>query len=90
MPQPPENLSRPRQALWWLAEGGYALGPDWDSAHKLCQQAEGDNAHDWVHALCHRIEGDTANAGYWYRRAGQPAASGSFADEAAAIEAALA
>lgn len=28
----------------------------------------------WVHACLHREEGDLANAGYWYRRAGQPVA----------------
>jgi len=28
----------------------------------------------WVHAYLHRVEGDLGNAGYWYRRAGRPAA----------------
>ena len=28
----------------------------------------------WVHAYLHRVEGDLANAGYWYRQAGQPVA----------------
>ena len=30
----------------------------------------------WVHAYLHRVEGDLGNAGYWYRRAGKPVASG--------------
>ena len=31
----------------------------------------------WVHAYLHRVEGDQGNAGYWYRRAGKPAATAS-------------
>ncbi len=68
---PPAGVSAPVAALWWLARGGWKTGPDWHRAHDLCQQNEGDNAHDWVHALVHRIEGDTQNADYWYRRAGE-------------------
>ena len=29
----------------------------------------------WVHAYLHRVEGDPSNAGYWYRKAGKPAAN---------------
>jgi hypothetical protein len=36
---------------------------------------------DWVHAYLHRVEGDLSNAGYWYRRAGKPAASVSLSEE---------
>ena len=43
-------------------------------------------AYDRLHALCHRIEGDVGNAGYWYRRAGVGAFSGSFAEEKQALE----
>ncbi len=32
----------------------------------------------WVHAYLHRKQGDTSNAGYWYERAGKPAAWVSF------------
>lgn len=69
-PTPPHGLSVPQQALWWLKKGGFALGPEWDTAHHLCQQHEGDLDHDMVHALAHWIEGDAANAAYWYRRTG--------------------
>ena len=39
----------------------------------------------WVHAYLHRVEGDLGNAGYWYRQAGKPAATGALAAEWAAI-----
>ncbi len=44
------------------------MGPEWETAHQLCQRDEGERAHDLVHALAHWIEGDMANASYWYRR----------------------
>lgn len=52
-------------ALWWAGRG------DWDRAHQAAQEIEGRDGA-WVHAYLHRMEGDTANAGYWYRRAGNP------------------
>jgi hypothetical protein len=67
---PPSDLSPPQAALWWLKQGGFRLGPEWQKAHMICQQHEGDFAHDLVHALCHWIEGDLGNRDYWYRRAG--------------------
>lgn len=76
-------------ALERLAADDFAIGPDWQAVHDLCQQHEGEQAFDWGHALCHRIEGDDWNAGHWYRRAGQSVATGSFADEWAAMKAAL-
>jgi hypothetical protein len=66
----PAGLSIPLQALWWLKKGGLAIGPEWRRAHDLCQQNEGDYAHDLVHALTHWIEDDMSNASYWYRRVG--------------------
>lgn len=72
-----------------LAAAGFTIGPDWKEVHNLCQVHEGKQAFDWGHALCHRIEGDDWNAGYWYRRAGKPVAAGSFADEWAAMKAAV-
>jgi hypothetical protein len=63
-------LTRPQEALRLLKQGGLAMGPEWRQAHDLCQQQEGDPAHDLVHALVHWIEGDEGNAGYWYRRTG--------------------
>ncbi len=80
---PPAGLSRPLQALWRAAKG------DWDGAHNLVQQDEGEPVHDWVHAHLHRVEGDLSNAGYWYRRAGKPAAKGTTDAEWTAIVRAL-
>jgi hypothetical protein len=71
------------QALWWAGKG------DWERAHQCAQQQEGDPACDWVHAFLHRVEGDLGNAGYWYRRAGKPAATGPLAAEWDAIAATL-
>jgi hypothetical protein len=66
---PAPNLSPPLAALWWAAKG------DWTRAHEIVQDEEGVDAA-WVHAYLHRVEGDLGNAGYWYRRAGKPVASG--------------
>lgn len=74
---PPGTYSEPQQALWWLKKGNLKLGPEWDKAHGICQRDEGNPDYDWVHALCHLIEGDDFNTGYWFRRAGRPAHSGS-------------
>lgn len=72
---PPPGLTPPQAALWWLDRGGLRTGPEWERAHAICQAQEGDPAHDVVHALAHLIEGDPGNADYWYRRAGEAAAS---------------
>jgi hypothetical protein len=71
----PSHLSAPLRALWWLKKGKLVMGPEWEKAHQLCQQDEGDYAHDLVHALVHWIEGDSFNSGYWYRRAGDKRAA---------------
>ena len=63
------GLSPALQALWHDARA------DWDQAHTLAQAAGGADGA-WVHAYLHRKEGDEGNAAYWYRRAGQPVASG--------------
>jgi hypothetical protein len=75
---PPAGLSPAAEALWWDAKG------DWSKAHDRAQAQE-DEAGAWVHAYLHRKEGDDANAGYWYRRAGKPSATGPLADEWIAI-----
>jgi hypothetical protein len=80
---PPADLHLALQALWQDAKG------DWNAAHKLCQSREGEPQCDWVHAYLHRKEGDLNNAGYWYRRAGQPVATQSLAEEWDAIAQAL-
>ena len=64
---PAPNLDAPLAGLWWAAKG------NWDQAHKLVQDESTPEAA-WVHAYLHRVEGDLGNAGYWYRRAGRPAA----------------
>jgi hypothetical protein len=66
---PAPGVSQPLAALWWAARDG------WGKAHAIVQDEEGVDAA-WVHAYLHRVEGDLGNAGYWYRRAGKPVASG--------------
>ncbi len=63
------RFDAPLAALWWAAKG------DWDQAHEIVQD-EDDADAAWVHAYLHRVEGDLGNAGYWYRRAGKPVATG--------------
>ncbi|SNB70467.1 hypothetical protein SAMN07250955_107209 [Arboricoccus pini] len=64
------------------------LAGEWDGAHAIVQDAPSAEAA-WVHAWLHRVEGDLANAGYWYRRAGQPMPAGDVASEGRAIAASL-
>ena len=71
---PAAGLAPPLAALWWAAKG------DWEAAHKIVQDEDTKDAA-WVHAYLHRVEGDLSNAGYWYRRAGRPAASGTLEQE---------
>ncbi|ODU22601.1 MAG: hypothetical protein ABS87_01685 [Sphingomonas sp. SCN 67-18] len=66
----------------------HALGGDWEAAHALAQD-DMTAAGAWVHGWLHRIEGDLANAAYWYRRAGRPAATGPTDDEGREIAAFL-
>jgi hypothetical protein len=75
---PPAGAGLALQALWWDARG------DWAKAHH-CAQEQDDAAGAWVHGYLHRKEGDAANAGYWYRRAGKPAATGPLEAEWRAI-----
>ncbi len=82
-------VSDAHEALDALREGNFAMGPGYERAHAIAQRHEGEALYDWIHALCHRIEGDDANAGYWYRRAGKTPYRGAFADEHAAISAAI-
>jgi hypothetical protein len=66
---PAPDLAPTLAAMWWAAKG------DWDKAHSIAHdEATSDGA--WVHAYLHRVEGDLGNAGYWYRQAGKPDASG--------------
>ena len=45
-----------------------ALGGDWQAAHEIAQEHEGDPRANWLHAVVHRMEGDLGNARYWYGR----------------------
>jgi hypothetical protein len=80
MPAP--ELDASLAALWWAAKGG------WDEAHKIVQD-EATAEAAWVHAYLHRVEGDLGNAGYWYRRAAKPVATGPLAAEWEQIAATL-
>lgn len=77
--EPPEGLSPALRALWYVARD------EWERAHAIVQGHEGEAAADWVHAHLHRVEGDLGNAGYWYRRAGRPMATGALDAERRAI-----
>jgi hypothetical protein len=44
------------------------LKGDWQGAHAIVQNFEGDAIADWIHGVAHRMEGDLGNAAYWYRR----------------------
>jgi hypothetical protein len=79
---PASDLNSPLSALWWAAKG------DWEKAHKIVQDEDTSEAA-WVHAYLHRVEGDLGNAGYWYRRANQPAATDSLDAEWERIVSAL-
>ena len=71
---PPAALT-PALTVLWLDRSG-----DWDGAHDIAQDMPGAEGA-WLHAYLHRREGDIGNAGYWYRRAGKPTATGSLDDE---------
>lgn len=79
---PARELDPPLAALWWAAKG------NWDQAHKIVQDEDGADAA-WVHAYLHRVEGDLGNAGYWYRQAGKPVATGALEAEWDAMVTAL-
>jgi hypothetical protein len=75
---PPAGLAPALAALWWVAK------KDWPKAHEIAQ-AHDTEACAWVHAHLHRVEGDLGNAGYWYRRARKPLATGATQAEWAAM-----
>ena len=80
--EPPPGLAPMVLALWRAAKG------DWNGAHAIAQEQD-DEEGAWVHAYLHRVEGDLGNAGYWYRRARKPQASGDLEAEWRTIAAAL-
>jgi len=79
--EPPKNMSKPLQAMWFIKKGEFRIGPEWEQAHAIVQAMEGTFEFDWVHALLHWIEADMGNADYWYRRAGRKRATPSVAAE---------
>ena len=72
---PPKELSHFQQGLWYAAKG------NWEAAHHVAQEFEGQKNYDQLHAYLHRFEGDQWNAEYWYRRAGKPVFKGSLEEE---------
>lgn len=74
LPSPPDYFSLYLKALWFDAKG------NWEEAHHLIQDEPGE-IPACIHAYLHRKEGDGFNAGYWYRRAGKSAFSGSLTEE---------
>jgi hypothetical protein len=76
---PPKDADLALQGLWWSRKG------DWDRAHRCVQQREGERDCGLVHAHLHRVEGDLSNAGYWYRSAGEKAATNPVEEEWAAL-----
>ena len=79
--EPPRDMTKPMQALWWIKKGGLKTGPEWEQAHLICQSMEGVKSFDLVHALLHWIEADLGNSDYWYRRAGERRTKPSVAEE---------
>ncbi len=73
-PTPPVDVSPLLASLWHDRKG------DWDRAHRIAQDIEGEDAA-WVHAYLHRREGDLGNAAYWYRRANRPVCAQDLASE---------
>jgi hypothetical protein len=80
--KPPSGLPPALVGLWWAGKD------DWEEAHKVVMDDSGKDCA-WVHAYLHRLEGDLGNARYWYKQAGQSAASGPLRAEWAAIASAL-
>ena len=81
-PVPPHGISNALRAMWEAANG------NWNAAHAIAQDID-DQTGSWIHAYLHRQEGELGNAGYWYRRAGQPVAHDTLDEEWARIVSAL-
>jgi len=74
---PTREPDRPEALLAQLvAAVDLGLKGDWQGAHLVAQDHEGDSMADWLHAVAHRMEGDLDNARYWYGRCGTRVASG--------------
>lgn len=62
---------QPRSITELLRAIDLAEADDWDAAHGIAQEHEGNPMADWIHAALHKIEGDAPNSRYWYSRAGR-------------------
>ena len=54
-----------------LEAADLALAGNWQAAHLIAQDHEGERLANWIHAVVHRMEGDLGNAAYWYGRCGR-------------------
>ena len=66
--EPPDGLGDELRSLWYAKQG------EWEVSHEIAQEIDTPMG-SWIHALLHLIEGDVGNAGYWFRKAGQPSRS---------------
>ena len=71
---PPAGLAAPARSAVVGRQG--RLGQGAQDRHGRRQREAA-----WVHAYLHRVEGDLPNAGYWYRTAGKPVATGALEAE---------
>jgi len=62
-------MSTPNRELLQAVQ--FALAGEWDAAHGIVQQYDGDATAAWIHAVIHKVEGDQGNSRYWYRHAGK-------------------
>jgi len=65
---PAPELNAPLAALWWAAK---AIGPG--AQDRSGRERQGFSVGPCLSAS---VEGDLGNAGYWYRQAGKPVATG--------------
>lgn len=62
---------------------------EWQKAHEIVQDHEGQYAFDRIHALLHRMEGDPFNASWWYKKLQMKIPLASFEDEIQQIKSEL-
>jgi len=73
------------KAVTLVKSSGFQMGTEWEAAHQIAQDHEGERLFDSLHALLHRIEGDSFNASYWDRQAGTDFGGSGFDAELAAL-----
>lgn len=72
---PLSSFNELQLALWQAGKG------NWEQAHNIAQQYEGQKDFDRLHAYLHRVEGDGWNANYWYRRSNASMPAKTIAEE---------